>query len=152
MDEADELTLLVDLEQIKSLKARYCHLMDRQRWSEWAELYTADAELFPGEGRRLVGGNEIAEFARETLAGVKTSHHATTPDIEFIGPSTARATWAVQFVQEGGRLRGYGFYEDQLEKLDGRWLFRTVELVTSWMEGSAAAQYQNKGDKSAELD
>lgn len=138
-----DLTALTDLEEIKRLKARYCHLMDQQRWSEWAALYTPDAELSPGDGLgTFVGGSEIAQFAMNTLKGVKTSHHATTPEIELTGPTTARATWTVQFVQEGGRLRGYGLYEDELEKRDGRWLFRRVELLTSWIEGPPAPERQ----------
>jgi hypothetical protein len=65
--------------------------------------------------------------------------HRTAPDIELTGPNTARGTWTCEYVQEGGRLRGYGFYEDELEKRDGRWLFRSVKLDTLWTERPTVA-------------
>jgi SnoaL-like domain len=152
-DRTYDVATLADLEEIRRLKARYCRLMDQKLWSEWAELFAPDAELSIGDEdvRTLVGGAEIARFAERTLDGIKTSHNASGPDIELTGPTSARATWTAQFVQDGGRRRGFGFYEDQLEKRDGRWLFRSVELVTSWMEGSAvpkAWQVDEAGSRS----
>jgi hypothetical protein len=130
---------LADMEAIRQLKARYCQLMDQGRWSEWGALYLPDAELAPPvEGMEtLVGGAAIARFAEQSLQGIKTSHLAGNPQIELTGPTSARATWTVQFAQGGGRLRGFGFYEDEYEKRDGRWLIRSVHLVTSWAEGPA---------------
>ena len=39
-----ELTDLLEIEQIKQLKARYFRLMDQKRWDEFAQLFTEDCE------------------------------------------------------------------------------------------------------------
>jgi hypothetical protein len=71
---------LAEIEEIKRLKARYCHLMDRQRWSEWGELYLPDAVLSPGEGLgTYTGGEEIAAFVERSLNGIKTCHIGLRP-------------------------------------------------------------------------
>ena len=133
---ADELA---DIEEIRQLKARVLPADGPAAVDQWGARYLPDAELAPPvEGMEtLVGGAAIARFAEESLQGIKTSHLAGNPQIELTGPTTARATWTVQFAQGGGRLRGFGFYEDEYEKRDGRWLIRSVHLVTSWAEGPA---------------
>lgn len=36
---------LLDIEEIKQLKARYFRLLDTRRWDEWAQLFTVDCEF-----------------------------------------------------------------------------------------------------------
>ena len=37
---------LVEIEQIRQLKARYFHLMDQKRWDEWEQVFCEDARIF----------------------------------------------------------------------------------------------------------
>ena len=70
MSELEELKAVVnelrDIEAIKHLKAKYCHLVDGGRWNELAEQTRADRHLRcrGGPGAR---GNRLADvhlFAR----------------------------------------------------------------------------------------
>ena len=70
MSELEELKAAVDelrdIEALKSLKARYCHLVDAGRWDELAELWTEDATCDYGFFGCYHGRDEIVnKFFRE---------------------------------------------------------------------------------------
>lgn len=126
---------LVEIEQIKQLKARYFLLMDQKRWSEWADVFCVDCTIdtTQDDSPILHGRQAFVDFLPPILAGVKTCHHGHTPIIELSSPTTAVGTWAMEdmlWFPEGSPRRtlwGVGWYYERYRKdPDGRW--RILEL------------------------
>ncbi len=129
---------LWDIEQIKQLKARYFRLMDRKQWSEWADVFTEDCEMWVEDSPRasLRGRDQIVDRVRRILDDGSSAHHGHMPEIELLSPTTARGTWAMFDYLELPRddpkmtLRGFGHYEEEYEKeQDGTWRIKKLRLV-----------------------
>ena len=143
---------LVALEEIRRLKARYCHLMDRKDWDAFGALFVEDASLtnlMPAVAapdgsehrpRRTTHGREaIVASVRDHLAGVLPSHHADTPDIQRTGPTTATGTWSALFLQGPGSIWGYGFYEEEYVLGPTGWRFADVVVDVRCLFGTPSS-------------
>jgi hypothetical protein len=127
---------LVEIEEIKFLKARYFRLMDQKRWEALGELFTEDCaqtwQAAPGEVPAGGAGREgVVAFIRDSLAGIRSTHHGHMPEIELTGPRTAVGIWALHdHCTAGGEVvfDGAGYYRDEYEKHGGRWLIRSTHL------------------------
>ena len=131
--------MLLDLEAIKALKARYFRLMDEKRWDEWADVFAEDAVVaFPDDlpGSAPVRGRAaIVARVSSALANARTVHHGHMPEIEITGPTTARGRWAmmdiVEFRSPDGTMRGfrgYGSYLEEYVKDGDQWRIASLEL------------------------
>ena len=126
---------LVEIEQIRQLKARYFLLMDQKRWSEWAEVFCEEVVIDTTQDAApiLYGRQAFLDFLPPILEGVKTVHHGHSPIIELTGPDSATGTWAMEdnlWFPEGSDRRhlwGTGWYFEKYRKdPDGEW--RILEL------------------------
>jgi hypothetical protein len=128
-DTATTIQQLLDIEEIKRLKARYFRLVDTKRWDDWARVFAVDAVLEIPEGDlEYRGRDEIVENVSTVMAELRTVHHGHMPEIEITGDDTARGIWAMfDYVewpeQEGQRvgLHGYGHYIEEYVREDGEW-------------------------------
>jgi uncharacterized protein (TIGR02246 family) len=136
-DEGVDVRRLLDVEEIKQLKARYFRTMDQKRWDEFALVFTKDAHLEVPEGDVRVDGREaIAQAISGALEGVRTVHHGHMPEIEITGPETARGVWAmfdyVEFPAADGHsppgIQGYGHYTEEYAREDGAWRIKRLHL------------------------
>ena len=137
MDERELLQRLVDIEEIKRLKARYFRAVDQKDWDLYAQVFGRDAHLEVPEGGVSEDGREaIVKAISTVLEGVTTVHHGHMPEIEITGDGTARGTWAMfDYVEfpagDGGArvgLKGYGHYHEDYVREDGEWRIRRSEL------------------------
>ena len=128
---------LVEIEEIRQLKARYFHLMDQKRWDEWADVFCEDVLVdTTQEGSPLLKGRTaFVEFLPPILDGVKTVHHGHASEIRVTGPDTATGTWSMEDhlwwpPEQGGRhLWGTGFYFEKYRKdPDGQWRILEMKL------------------------
>ena len=126
---------LVEIEQIRQLKARYFRLMDSKQWDDWAQVFCEDVVIdTTQEGSPLIHGRAaFLEFLPPILEGVKTVHHGHMSEIELTSATTAVGTWSMEDMlwwppEQGGRhLWGKGWYFEQYRKeADGAW--RIAEL------------------------
>ena len=125
---------LVEIEEIKQLKARYCRLLDTKDWAGWRAIFTDDFHSDTSEagGKVIDGADEFVAFTRKSLRNQATVHQVHAPEIEVISPTTARGVWALEDVVRFGpgvNLRGYGHYTETYEKADGRWRIKASKLT-----------------------
>jgi hypothetical protein len=125
---------LVEIEQIRQLKARYFHLMDQKRWDEWEQVFCNDVRIDTSqEGVPLLQSRQaFRDFLPPVLAGVKTVHHGHLSEIEITGPNSAVGTWSMEdhlWWPDGRHLWGTGFYFEKYRKTpDGVWQIQEMKL------------------------
>ena len=135
----DAIRVLLDVEAIKRLKARYFRLMDEKRWEEWVEVFAEDVVVaFPDDlpGAPPVRGRAaVVATVSRALAEARTVHHGHMPEIELTSATTARGTWAmhdvVEIRQPDGTtrgFRGYGHYFEEYVKDGEHWRIASLEL------------------------
>ncbi len=135
---------LVDIEAIKQLKARYFRYLDEKRWSDWGEVFSADALLDTTQdapNAKIRGREKIVEVVSRALESATTVHHGHMPEIEITSATTARGIWAMEdyleYPGEPGpfRIRGKGHYYEEYEKgEDGRWRIKILRLTRLWIK------------------
>ena len=138
MNELGELKAVLeelrDIEALKTLKARYCHLVDAGRWDELAELLTEDATCDYAFFGRYTGRDEIVnKFFRELVASASSfnAHMVHNPLIELAG-DRARGTWyltaqtTIQPVDQAVWVMG--IYRDEFERVGGSWKIKSIRF------------------------
>jgi hypothetical protein len=137
----DALAKLQAIEDIKRLKARYCHAVDTKAWDAFARLFTPDATFeAPQDGLApMTGAQAFAEHARVSLADGTSIHHCHTPDIAITGPDTATGIWAMQDILSWDadvatvhgfkQIIGWGHYHETFRKTGGVWRIATWMLT-----------------------
>ncbi len=137
------LQRLLDIEEIRHLKARYFRLLDAKDWSAWIDVFTPDLEFIylepsiqnppPGaevlaDGTARVSREVLVAFISEAMKSVTTVHHGHMPEITFADRDTARGHWALtnyyQYRTADGSYewsRGYGHYDDIYVRTDRGW-------------------------------
>lgn len=146
----DDVTKVVEIEQIKQLKHRYFRGVDTK---DWALLATVFHEDFEGDFRGsttdpATGFNPTPEATGEVLHGrdatiesfkvacsyFNSVHFGHNPEIEITGEDSARGLWAMDDClrfHEGdlAELHGYGHYHETYVKVGGQWQIRTTRLT-----------------------
>lgn len=136
MSVEDDVRRLLDIEQIKQLKARYFRFVDAKRWDDWATVFAVDAVLELPEGDLVINGRgDIVAGVRGFMADARSVHHGHMPEIEITGPDTARGVWAmfdyVEWPEVDGRrngLHGYGHYVEEYVREGGEWRIARTRL------------------------
>jgi uncharacterized protein (TIGR02246 family) len=130
------LQTLLDIEEIKQLKARYFQFVDAKDWDAWAQVFAVDAVLEIPEGELVHRGrDEIVANVSSVMEPIRTVHHGHMPEIEITGPDTARGVWAmtdyVEWPEQDGRrvgIKGYGHYVEEYVREDGAWCIARSRL------------------------
>ena len=129
------------IEEIKQLKARYFRYMDTKDWAGFAAIFAKDASVDytpPGGNPQdwsESGAANVAAFVRKTVERAITVHNGHMPEIEVLSPTTARAIFAMEDLiwwPEGSRrktLHGWGHYHETYEKVEEKWLIKTLKLT-----------------------
>jgi hypothetical protein len=136
---AGHVQRLLDIEEIKKLKARYFRFMDTKQFDRLAELFTADADAWwtgPIDGDDcVIGAEAIARYISNAVLHVTTVHHGHMPEIDILGPERAHGVWpmfdALVYPENGGVRRtftGYGHYHEDYVKQDGSWKIAKLRL------------------------
>ncbi|MET7772224.1 nuclear transport factor 2 family protein [Nocardia sp. NPDC005366] len=134
----DDVTVLLEIEAIKQLKARYCRHLDAKDWQAWRAVFTDDfvSDTSQAGGEVVIGAEKFVAFTRNNLgkASQQTVHQVHAPEIELTSATTARGIWALQDVVRlvpalSITLYGYGHYRETYEKSDGHWRIKTSKLT-----------------------
>jgi hypothetical protein len=136
-----EIEVLVAIEEIKKLKARYFRFVDTKQWDELLDVFAPDVEFDAGanDASRIGTGDPVMrgaatlrDFIRTVVSTPVAIHHGHMPEIDILTPTTAKAIWALEdrfFWPSGSErqsLHGYGYYFETYEKIDGRWRIKTM--------------------------
>jgi len=153
---ADDTNYAADRAQIEDLQARYLFALDFRDAEAYAATFAEDGVLDYGAGK-IVGRKAIAEM----VAGLRASaERQRAADTSGLRPAAGRHNISNIVVEiDGNRARGtaywfhmgnanpertaqlnsFGHYEDELVKVDGRWLFslRKIynEQIPEWIAG-----------------
>lgn len=128
----DTLTL-EDRLAIGEAIARYCHCVDRGRWDEFPELFTADGSL---DLRPLMGVYEGRDAIRAGFCDMLktvpiTMRHLTSNLVVTGAGDRAHAECYVLAITSGEGMptqQMTGFYDDELVRDGGRWRFRSRRI------------------------
>jgi hypothetical protein len=132
---------LRDIEEIKTLKARYIRFGDTQQWDDLAKLLTGDFsatfEIAPrfskDQPRRaeISGRDLFINTWSRVLVGVVTMHAVFMPEITLISPSAADGVWGMHDLvrMPSCVFEGWGHYHDQYVKEQGVWRIKASRVT-----------------------
>jgi SnoaL-like domain len=129
-----DLRRLLDIEEIKQLKARYFRGLDLKEWDAWGHVFTEDVHT-EADGYPFDGRDTFIDAMREILADVRTVHHGFMPEITLTGHNEATGIWAMRdylvFPSDGEPVGfiGYGHYHERYIRQDGGWRIRHLVLT-----------------------
>lgn len=127
---------LIDIEDIKNLKARYAkYCDDNYNPANLAPLFTEDAIWDFGDLGYAEGRDAIKEFFGNSPNLVKFAVHYTVNPIIEIDGDTATGEWLLwqPMVMQGDDPQALWLvaqYEDKYVRQDGKWLFKHVKINT----------------------
>ena len=123
-------TSVEDKDAIRELLAEYCFRLDDGHYDDMAALFTEDGSWDTAFGK-ATGRAAIADLARDLRARAGADRpravHLVTNIVIALGADGARvrSNWMVmQNSPEGPKIGSGGAYLDEIERRDGRWLFR----------------------------
>jgi hypothetical protein len=137
---------LQDIEEIKTLKARYIRFGDTKRWDDLAKLLTDDfAALFEiaprfskDQPRRaeISGRDLFIKTWASALAGVVTMHTVFLPDITLVSPTAANGIWGMHDLVKMPNcvFEGWGHYHDHYVKELGIWMIKMSRVTRLHVE------------------
>jgi hypothetical protein len=131
-----DLARCVDVEEIKTLKARYFRYLDLHWWDEFRGLFTDDAQFEIAESTSRPGSIDdfIASVSRH-LGRAMSVHHGHMPEITLVDRDHAHGIWAmfdlVEPAADSGYpvLTGFGHYTEEYRKVDGHWRIARLRLT-----------------------
>jgi hypothetical protein len=146
----DRLQRLEDLMDIRELRNRYCHYIDTEQWDRAADLFTEDGSF---HGFRIADGRDaVRQWFADSVPGAHAkAWHMCTNATTFLEGDRAHGTVAFTFycVERGVSKLALGYYEDEMVRGEGSWLFRSrrvhFDFFVPWSEGFAAAFAARQG-------
>lgn len=135
----NDIEKILATEEIKQLKARYFRGVDCKDWALYRSVFADDVHFDISEDMPdgiFDDADKAVEIARVGLAGCQSVHHGHCPEIDITSDTTATGTWAMEdslFWSDdsdfpGQALHGMGHYVETYEKIEGRWLIKSMQL------------------------
>ena len=146
----DDLSRLVAIEDIKTLKARYFRGVDTKDWALLDDVMAEDIVVdYRGTatdpatginyapdatGDTIQGRALVIDGLKKSLDSIVSAHQGYMPEIEILSDTEARGVWAMfdalRFPAGApiSALSGFGHYHETYQKIDGRWRIKTLRL------------------------
>lgn len=129
----DKVQILIDIEEIKTLKARYFRAVDSKDWDGLSHCFTDDliADFRQGPGMLIEGRENCIKQIKEILEQATTIHHGHMPEIEILSETTAVGVWSMEDIVKlpDVFLQGWGHYHESYRKEDGVWKISNIKLT-----------------------
>ena len=134
----NDIEKLLAIEEIKSLKGRYCRAVDTKDWELWRTCFVPEIviETFDFDTKfRSEGFDALIENCKKLLAGSRTVHQVHNPEITVLSDTEAKGIWALHDVLKWSKpnmfglvsMIGYGNYNEKYRKTKDGW--RIVESI-----------------------
>jgi len=132
---------LQDIEEIKTLKARYIRFGDTKQWDDLAKLLTDDfAALFEIAPRLskdqprqagISGRDLFINTWASGLVDVVTMHTVFLPEITLVSPTAANGIWGMHDLVKMPHciFEGWGHYHDRYVKEQGVWMIKASRVT-----------------------
>ncbi|CAK9037530.1 SnoaL-like domain-containing protein [Durusdinium trenchii] len=135
-----EMELWVEKQKIYELCARYTLSLDGHDIQAWANCFTEDGVFGFGD-HGLCGREKIAAYGQ--IHSQIASRHLNTSLLFEVDESGERATGQSTTVasfatREGFKVAFLGRYDDELQKVDGQWLFSRRWVVADTLPDDPA--------------
>lgn len=144
-----ESSVLLDIERIKQLKARYCYAVDQRDPQAVTELFIENACADFGPMGVLHNQSEIAQFFVGIFSMASlTVHMLHNPVIDVHG-DTATGKWYAEIPTTLGPTAAWqaGRYDDEYVRVNGEWKISkqvyTFIYLTPYDEGWAKTRIMN---------
>jgi uncharacterized protein (TIGR02246 family) len=110
-----------DLEEVRTLLARYCFAIDARDADAWADLFTEDGRFHYSLGEPIVGTDALRQF----IAMVSDDRHHLTMNeiIEVDGNVATVRAYALVTKESPPVISAVGHYEDALRRTSVGWRF-----------------------------
>ena len=144
------LSYAADRAEICDLMARYLFAMDYHDADAYAECFTEDGELDwamgVARGREEIRAEargfaeKIGEIFKDHLGNPAKLRHNVNQKVIRVEGDRAWHTGFWWEMTNGGpdgsmALPSYGIYEDELARVDGRWLFKRRKIYNEFLPG-----------------
>jgi uncharacterized protein (TIGR02246 family) len=118
------MSQLDDVDEIRQLIARYCHLVDARRIEEWVDCFTDDA-VFEVRGSRHEGRDALLKLGQGLReSGNRSRHWVTNVLVDVDGDHATSESYLMMLSATAEpALLGSGVYRDRVRRVDGRWRF-----------------------------
>jgi hypothetical protein len=124
---------LVDREEVKELRARYCRFLDLHQWDELRSVFTTDARLELAGGTRYDDRDSFVAAMRANFGdGGQVVHHCQLPELVILDPDRIRGVWALfsDVAREGTpRSQSYSYYAEEYRRTPAGWKIAFLRLV-----------------------
>lgn len=123
---------LADIEDIKTLMARYCHGIDKKDEAGFMSIWAEDADYVLPRGHGT-GTEGIRQLVQKVWREVpKCHHHITNPLIQIDGDHASAATdvFYYRLTADGVRVLLSGCYAFSFVRRAGRWLTRSLKFTS----------------------
>ena len=126
--------VLEDKDEIRDLLTKYCLYIDSGRYDEWVACFTPDGVFDSPILGRWQGPGKLKEFTQtyRTWTGDAQPRHCVMNVLIDVDGSkaTGECYLLMTHAAEGKtELVISGRYEDVIEKVDGKWLFKERRVV-----------------------
>ncbi len=124
-------SILEDKSAIQDLLSTYCFHVDNGNYDGWANLFTTDCVLEPGNLETQRGRAAIREWIERLLAGAAPRKHCTLNVVIRVNGSEANVDSYIVMVQQGTAgpfVSLAGRYEDLVVKQGNTWLFKNRKI------------------------
>ncbi|MBI1250942.1 MAG: DUF4440 domain-containing protein [Alphaproteobacteria bacterium] len=151
----DALQRLLDIEELRNLKARYFRCMDTKDWDGLTAVFAPDAVFdlrevysvrnprtgvwdppYGGDDVVFRGRDKLMKMIRDSVQYRTTIHHGHMGEIEITGPNSARGIWAMADIvlsvpgdDDPIDMRGSGHYHDTYVRLPQGWAIESTRIT-----------------------
>jgi hypothetical protein len=130
----ENIQLLLDIEAIKKLKARYCKYADSgENPNEFTHLFTENAVLDESDDGVFCGRDNILDMYKKIAPLFKLNQHLVLSPIIDIDGKKATGEWRLLQLCTTSHPEGdkafwaCGYYKERYVKVDSQWYFEHVE-------------------------
>ncbi len=122
---------VIDLEEIKTLMAKYCHGIDKKDAQTFLSIWSDDADyLLPrGEGHGIDGIRLLVEKVWREVP--QCHHHITNPVVEIDGATATAKADVIYFrlTSDGRHQLLSGVYAFDFVRREGEWKIRKLDFA-----------------------